>query len=125
MTPPGGGINPGPKPEPPTASIGRVTIAKHVSLRKLRAKGLVTTVVLGQGTTAVRFTVYRRAGKRLRLVASIVRVHGRSGRYRVKLNARALGLTRRGLYRLKFVPGLSRSALDQSAARAVWIRVVG
>ena len=84
----------------------------------------MTTVDLGEGTTAVRFTVYRRFGKKLRLVASIVRVPGKAGTYRMKLNGRALGLTRPGLYRLKIVPGLSRSTLDQSAARTVWIRVV-
>ena len=33
-------------------------------------------------------------------------------------------LTRTGLFQLKIVPGLSRSTLDQSAARTVWIRVV-
>jgi len=51
-------------------------------------------------------------------------VPGHAGLYKVKLDARALGLTSAGLYQLKVVPGLSRSTLDQSAARAVWIRVV-
>ena len=110
------------------ARIGTLSVARRVSLRALRRGGLPTGVELATGTTAVRFTVYRRTTvrrhARLRLIASIVRVPGHAGLYKVKLDARALGLTSAGLYQLKVVPGLSRSTLDQSAARAVWIRVV-
>jgi len=108
--------------------VSAITLAKRVSLRRLRSKGLVATLDLAPGTTAVRFTMYRRTTvkrrARLKLVASIVRVPGRSGRYRAKFNARSVGLTRAGLYKLKIVPGLSRSTLEQSAARTVWLRVV-
>src|SRR5439155_22368864 len=119
-TPPG-------TPPPPTARVA-ITLARRFSLPRLKTRGLTATVELGEGTTAVRFTVYRRVlrrgHRRLKLVASVVRVPGRAGRYRVKLNARALGLTRQGLYRLKVVPGLSRATLDQTATRTVWLRVV-
>jgi hypothetical protein len=125
--PPAGGNGGAGNSTTPTPKITSVTVPRRVSLRKLRTGGLVASVELASGTTAVRFTVYRRlTGKRktLRLVASIVRVPGHPGTYKVKLDARALGLTRTGLYRLKIVPGLSRSTLMQSAAHAIWIRVV-
>ena len=108
--------------------IGAVTLAKRITLRRLRSKGLTATLDLASGTTAVRFTIYRRVKvkrrTRLKLVASIIRLPGHAGRYRAKFNARSVGLTTPGLYQLKIVPGLSRSTLDQSAARTVWLRVV-
>jgi hypothetical protein len=110
------------------ARIGAISFTKRTSLRRLRSKGMTVTLELAQGTTAVRFTMYRRVKvkrhTRLKLVASLVRVPGRSGLYRAKLNARSIGLTTPGLYQLKIVPGLSRSTLEQSAARTVWLRVV-
>ncbi|HEY3187083.1 MAG TPA: chitobiase/beta-hexosaminidase C-terminal domain-containing protein, partial [Solirubrobacteraceae bacterium] len=126
--PPDGTGTPPPENTPPTPRIGGITLAKRISMTRLRSRGLTATVELGSGTTAVRFTVYRRVlrrgHRRLKLVASIVRVPGHAGSYRVRLNARALSLTRPGLYRLKIVPGLSRATLDESATRTVWLRVV-
>jgi hypothetical protein len=127
-TQPPDGSSPPPGPAPLKPRIGAIGLVKRVSMARLQARGLTASIELGSGTTAVRFTVYRRilrkGRRRLKLVASLVRVPGHSGRYRVKLNARALGLTRPGLYRLKIVPGLSRATLDSSATRTVWLRVV-
>ena len=112
---------------PPAARISVVKVSKRVSLRRLAKQGLGVGVQLAKGTKAVRFTVYRRVRSRgrsrLRLVASVVRVPG-AGRYRARLNARALGLTKVGVYRLKVVPGLTRTTFDQSAARTIFLRVV-
>jgi hypothetical protein len=71
--------------------------------------------------------MYRRATRKhrtvYRLVASVVR-SPTSSRYRARLDARALGLVRTGVYRLRIVPGLTRTTLDADAARTIFLRVV-
>jgi hypothetical protein len=123
----GGGQTPAGTPAALTPRILAVGLRRRQSLRRLRAKGLSVRVELGRGTTTVRFMVQRRVVRRgrrsLRLVASVVRVPGRAGRYSTRLNARLLGLTRPGLYRMRIVPGASRSALNPDGARTLWIRV--
>jgi Chitobiase/beta-hexosaminidase C-terminal domain len=121
--------NPGTKPGSAKPSAARITvlkISKRLSLRKLRKDGLGVGVQLGQGTGAVRFMVYRstkRKNKRVyRLVASVVRSPS-APRYRTRLNARSLGLVSVGLYRLKVVPGNTRTTLDSGAARTIFLRV--
>jgi Chitobiase/beta-hexosaminidase C-terminal domain len=127
--PPGaGGDTPAPSADfSPAARILAVGLRRRISLRRLRARGLSVRVELARGTTTVRFMVQRRVVRRgrrsLRLVASLVRVPGRAGRYTARLNARSLGLTRAGLYRMRIVPGTSRTSLDSGAARTLWIRV--
>jgi chitobiase/beta-hexosaminidase-like protein len=132
-TTPGGSNNSnntGTKPgtgKPATARITVLKVSKRLSLAKLRKQGLGVGVQLSQATGAVRFMVYRstrRRGKRVyRLVASVVRSPS-APRYRARLDARSLGLVSVGLYRLKVVPGITRTTLDSGAARTIFLRVV-
>jgi hypothetical protein len=123
----GSGTKPGSSGKTAAARITVLKISKRLSLRKLRKDGLGVGVQLGQGTGAVRFMVYRstkRKNKRsYRLVASVVRSPS-APRYRARLNARSLGLVSVGLYRLKVVPGITRTTLDSGAARTIFLRVV-
>ena len=121
------GTKPGATPKAGAARITVLKVSKRQSLARLRTQGLGVGVQLAPGTSAVRFMVSRRVnrkGKRsYKLVASVVRTPGTS-RYRARLNARALGLVNVGLYRLKVVPGLTRTTLDPDAARTIFLRVV-
>jgi hypothetical protein len=123
----GSGTKPGGTKKTGAARITVLKVSKRLSLKRLRKDGLGVGVQLAPGTTAVRFMVSRRVnrkGKRVyKLVASVVRTPGAS-RYRARLNARALGLVKVGLYRLKVLPGLTRTTLDQDAARTIFLRVV-
>lgn len=128
----GGANNQGPtKPsgtaKPGAARISLLKISKRQSLKRLRQQGLGVGVQLSSGTSAVRFMMYRRTTRKhkttYRLVASVVRSTS-TPRYRARLNARALGLVRTGVYRLKVVPGLTRTTLDGDAARTIFLRVV-
>jgi hypothetical protein len=93
-----------------------LSVAKRISVRRVRTRGLRIAMQLPRGTAVVRIAVFRRRGDRTQgpAVARALRLPSASGRYAVTLRGRAL--QRPGRYLVRVTPG--RDLDDRGATSA-------
>jgi hypothetical protein len=96
--------------------VTRLSVAKRISVRRVRTRGLRIAMQLPRGTAVVRVAVFRRRGDRTQgpAIARALRLPSASGRYAVTLRGRAL--QRPGRYVVRVTPG--RDVDDRGATSA-------
>jgi len=100
-------------------SVSRLTLAKRISIKRLRVQGLRTSMQVQQGTKVVQIAIYKaRGGQRTgRALFTTIRVPKKAGLFRVTLRSSKLSKLRPGQYVMQVRAG--RSAASLSSPRQV------
>jgi hypothetical protein len=105
-------------------AVSRLTLARRISVSRLRAHGLHASMSVQDGTAVVRIAIYRaRNGARTgRALFATTRTPRSAGLFKATLRSRALSKLKPGRYVMEVRAG--RSAASLGAARTVAFRVI-
>jgi hypothetical protein len=94
-------------------SVSRLTLARRISVARLRVQGLRATMSVQEGTNVLRFSVYKAKGgsKTGRALYTTSRTPSRAGLYRTTLRSSKLSKLKAGRYVLEVRAGRSAASL--------------
>jgi hypothetical protein len=94
-------------------SVSRLTLARRISITRLRAQGLRTSMRVQEGTNVVRFAIYKARGgqKTGRALFTTTRTPTKGGLFGVTLRSSKLSKLRPGTYVLEARAGRSAASL--------------
>jgi hypothetical protein len=94
-------------------SVSRLTLARRISVTRLRGQGLRATMSVQQGTNVLRFSVYKAKGgsKTGRALYTTSRTPSRAGLFRTTLRSSKLSKLKAGRYVLEVRAGRSAASL--------------
>ena len=94
-------------------AVSRLTLARRISVSRLRAQGLRATMNVQEGTSVVRFAVYKARGGRKtgRSLYTTTRTPTRAGLYRAVLRSSKLAKLKPGQYVMEVRAGRSAASL--------------
>jgi Thrombospondin type 3 repeat len=94
-------------------SVSRLTLARRISVARLRVQGLRATMSVQEGTNVLRFSVYKAKGgsKTGRALYTTSRTPSRAGLFRTTLRSSKLSKLKAGRYVLEVRAGRSAASL--------------
>jgi hypothetical protein len=100
-------------------AVSRLTLASRISITRLRAQGLRTSMRVQEGTNVVRFAIYKARGgqKTGRALFTTTRTPTKAGLFPVTLRSSKLSKLKPGAYVLEARAG--RSAASLGALRQI------
>jgi hypothetical protein len=104
-------------------AVSRLTLARRISITRLRVQGLRASMNVQEGTNVVRIAIYkaRNGAKTGRALFTTVRTPRSAGLFRVTLRSSKLSKLKPGLYAMEVRAG--RSAASLGAPRTTTFRV--
>jgi hypothetical protein len=104
-------------------AVSRLSLARRISIKRVRAQGLRASMRVQEGTNVVRIGIYKtRHGLRTgRALYTTTRTPRSAGLFRVRLRSSKLSKLKPGLYAMEVRAG--RSAASLGAPRTTTFRV--
>ncbi|MEA2380711.1 MAG: hypothetical protein QOH72_682 [Solirubrobacteraceae bacterium] len=104
-------------------SVSRLTLARRISITRLRVQGLRTSMQVQEGTNVVRIEIYKARGglKTGRALFSATRTPSSAGLYRVTLRSSKLSKLRPGAYVVQVRAGRNAASLGSPSRAALTI----